>query len=206
MIYPDDTIIVYAGYPAELVSSPSAWIEALLASEVRDPSKSPFSFYLSGGAVTPHLLSLLRGRATSRACAQKMALKLALGYTSRLIEALLSPDVEKLVSLVRESPLSIEYRILLDLWVLSRSDIYLVDTVLLGRGRCGMEAVYAHSCLCTAGIADSPVLDLWFQYHLDSIVKSQFASSHINLLRKAILADRISLRAAVTAPDEDAKL
>lgn len=188
--YSDDKILVYVGYPSEVVSGPPAWAESLLRREVQSPDDSPYRFFLSGGTVTPQLLTLLSTRAEKRNGAQQMAMKLAQGYTSRLIDALLSPNIEKLILLVKENPLSTEYRLLLDLWVLSRSDIYVVDCELLGRARCGMETVYAHYCTKTVGIADSPLLDPWFQYHLDAMVKSQMCFSYLETLRLAILADR----------------
>jgi len=188
-MYPDRKIVVYLGYPSEVAAKPPRWIETLVRSEVENEN-SPYHFYLSGGSVTKGLLQILRGRAASALTAQKMSMKLVQGYTSRLLDLLMSPDIEKILQLVQESARSTEYRILLDLWVLSRSDVYVVDCDLLGRGRSGMETVYAHDSLRTVGVSDSPILDLWYQYHLDSIVKSQMCFSHLETLRHAILAAR----------------
>lgn len=190
MPYSDDKILVYLGYPTEVISHPPGWMNALLRAEVSDPGNSPYRFYLSGGSLTPQLLSLLQTRAENRTAAQQMAMRLAQGFTSRLLDALLSPGIDRLSALVQENPLSTEYRLLLDLWVLSRSDVYVVDCDLLGRGRCGMEAVYAHHLAKTVGVSDSPVMDPWFQYHLDVIVKSQMCLPYLGTLRHAILASR----------------
>ncbi len=190
MSYADEKVVVYIGYPSEVLAKPPSWIDSVLRAEAQDAANSSFRFFLSGGSLTPQLLELLKSRSSSQTGAQLMSLKLAQGYTSRLVDALLSPEIEKLAILATENPLSTEYRILLDLWVLSRSDVYVVDCDLLGRARCGMEAVYAHHCVKTVGVSDSPVQDPWYQYHLDAIVKSQMCLTYLRMLRPAVLASR----------------
>jgi hypothetical protein len=201
MSFSDDKIVVYIGYPVEVISKPPSWVDSLLRSESQDPANSPFRFFLSGGALTPPLLEVLKSRGEERVSAQRMAMKLAQGYTSRLLDAILSPDIVKLAALANENPLSTEYRLLLDLWVLSRSDVYVVDCDLMGRARCGMEAVYAHHVTKTVGVADSPVMDPWFQYHLDVLVKSQMCMPFLTSLRHAILASRVSSGASGATQD-----
>lgn len=204
--YTDDKIIVYLGYPVEVHEKPSSWIGSMLRSESTDIPNSPFRFFLSGGVVTSALLELLKSRAAVTGTARSLAVKLSQGYPARLIDSLLSPEIEQVLSYVAGSPLSTEYRILLDLWVLSRSDVYLVDCDLLGRARCGMEAVYAQHCVPTVGISDSPVVDPWFQYHLDALIKSQMALSHLHLLRSAILERRTLESSLHTDVEEDPTL
>lgn len=189
-MFSDNKVVVYLGYPSEDEPIPG-WMHPMLQLEQQNPGSSDFHFYLSGGAVTPSLLPTLLSRANEAGPAQLLAMKLAQGYTTRLVDALLSPNLENISKLAAGSPRSTEYRILLDLWVLSRSDVYVVDCELLGRGSCGMEAVYAHHCVRTVGVSDSSSIDPWYQYHLDLLVKSPMAMETLKDLRHTLLAGRI---------------
>jgi hypothetical protein len=190
-MYSDDKVVVYLGYPAEVSPSPPRWMDSLTLTESRNLVASPYRFYLSGGIVTNQLLEVLKNRASNIEVAQKLCLRLTNGYTSRLIDSILSPSIELCVKRCQENPLSTEFRVLLDLWVMSRSDVYVVDCDLLGKGRLGMETVYAHDCIKTVGVSDSPVLDPWYQYHLDSIIKSQMCLSFLTDLRPLLLSRRL---------------
>lgn len=192
MPFTDDKLVVYLGYPAEVSDIPK-WMSSLLRSEMENAADSPFRFYLSGGSVTPELLSLLETRGTVSDQAQAMSIRMSRGFPSRLIDALLSPDVAKIVDMANKNPNSVEFRVLLDLYVLSRSDVYLVDCNLLGGGRCGMEVVYSHDTIATLGVVDSSSVDPWYHYHIDLMLKSQMVSSYLNLVRENVLSSRLSL-------------
>lgn len=178
-MFSDKKTVVYISYPSDVSPAPH-WTSPLIGGD-----ESPFVFYFSGGAVHPSLLPVLLSRSIEKAVVHKLVLKLSQGYTTRLIDSLISDDFERIVKLVKENPQSTEYRILQDLWVLSRSDILVVDCDLPSYARCGMEVVYAHNCVKTLGVSDSSWLDPWYQYHLDMIVKSPLVPSTLNLLREA---------------------
>ena len=182
-MYNDDNTVVYLSYPADL-GPPPRWMDNLLGIDKKDPNSS-FRFYLSGGLIHPTLLPVLTSRGDNNKSAQLLAMKLAQGYTTRLVDSVLSRDIDKIALLASENPFSTEYRLLQDLWVLSRSDIFVVDCDSLGRARCGMESVYAHNCVRTLGVSDSSSFDPWYQYHLDSMVTSPRAFDAINRIRLA---------------------
>lgn len=161
------SMLVYVGHSCIGGPIPS-WPSTLVAQD-----GLVFTPYFSGGKLSDDLLSLLRSKASETAQAHKLCMKLAQGYTSRLIDSLLSPDIDRISSLVSANPYSVEYRILLDLWILSRSDVYVVDCDQLGFGRLGLEASYAQGILRTVGVHDGSYLDPWYHYHLDVVVKSR---------------------------------
>jgi len=161
------SLLVYVGHPCVRNAIPS-WSSTLVSQE--GLTVIP---YLPGLKISEELISLLKVRAVETSQAHKLCMKLSQGYTSRLLDSLLSPDIDHIVSLAASNPNSVEYRILLDLWVLSRSDVYVVDCDLLGFGRMGLETAYAHGILRTVGVSDGSYLDPWYQYHLDVVVKSR---------------------------------
>lgn len=174
-----DSKVVYISYPSDLRPPPS-WISPLISTE-----DSPFKFYFSGGTIHPSLLPILVSRSSDKSTAQKIAMKLAQGYTTRLVDSILSSDIENIQKLTTSSPQSTEYRILQDLWILSRSDVFVVDCDLAGYARGGMETSYAQGCLQTIGVSDCAIIDPWYQYHLDMIVKSPLVRSTLNLLHRS---------------------
>jgi len=165
------TSIVYLGYPAESSSLPQ-WVEGCCAQEQKSGDAYPYMFYISGGAVTPRLHEYLGGLKVP-SIAHRLCSKLAVGSTSaRFVDPLVSADFESLYSMVSESPKSSEFRVLFDLYVLSRSSLLVLDTDMVGYGRGGMEAAYAHGIIPTLGVSDSPLVDPWYKIHLDFLVKS----------------------------------
>src|SRR5690349_12019353 len=105
LVYPDDKVLVYIGYPSEVVGEPPSWVDSLLAAEQKNKESSPFRFYLSGGSITEEAFTLLKGRGPISRTALSMSMKLAQGHTSRLVDPLRSPGIEKLATLAQESPL-----------------------------------------------------------------------------------------------------
>jgi len=192
MSFTDDKIVVYLGYPAESSDVPH-WMSSLLQKEMTEKESHPYRFFISGGSVTPELLSVLKGRGEQVAQAHEMSIRLSRGFPSRLIDALVSPDIEKISNLALSNPGSSEFRVLLDLYVLSRSDIYFVDCNLMGGGRCGMELVYSHDMIPTIGVSDSLSIDPWYHYHTDLLVKSQMAALYLDKSREHILYSRSNL-------------
>lgn len=166
------TSVVYLGYPAENSPLPK-WIEDCCAQEQTSGDSYPYMFYLSGGAPTPRLQSYLGSLEGAPSTAQLLCSKIAVGSTSsRFVDTLCYSDFSSVYSLVSESPRSSEFRVLFDLFVLSRSSLLVLDTDLMGYGRGGMEAVYAHGIIPTLGVSDSTLVDPWYKIHLDFLVKS----------------------------------
>lgn len=182
-----DKILVYLGFSVEN-GEPPHWAASLVRSL---PADSPYIFFFSGGVLTPQCVELLQSRAGA-VSAQQLAMKLVHGSVSRLVPHITSPKIEQIYKSTQDAPLSTEYSVLLDLLVLSRSDVYVVDCDVLTRGRLGMEAAYAHGIVRTVGVSDTPVLDRWYQYHLDVILKSHSLFSYLELLRHDILRIRSS--------------
>lgn len=167
----DERILaVYVGYPADLQQLPSAWTEALFRAEAEG---APLRFFVSGGSLTDNLQKeLARREAPDRF--SFLSGFLSNSYAGRLLPALRTEKVQVIAATAAGTagPVSSELRVLADLWVLSRADVYLVDCDSVGRGRCGMETLYAEMMgLTTIGVTDTPVLDPWYQYHLDMIIK-----------------------------------
>lgn len=192
MPFNDDKILVYLGYPADYTSIP-LWMSYLLKGETEDKEDHPYRFYVSGGSLTEEALALLSSRSADTEQAQLMSLRLSRGVPSRLIDPLMSIDIANISSLAKENPSSPEFRILLDLYVLSRSDIYLLDCNLLGGGRCGMELAYSHDSIPTVGVSDACSVDPWYHYHVDMISKSVLVPSHLAAYRSLILSSRHTL-------------
>lgn len=178
----DAKTVVYVSYPLE--EKMPSWVSSLMESK-----DSPFLFYLGGGIIHPSLLPTMKSRAENTSIAHKLTMKLAYGYTTRLIDMVLSSNLEKIHTTVLANPHSTEFRLLQDLWVMSRSDVFVVDCSMPGSAKEGMETLYAHSCLKTVGVNDSSTLDPWYQYHLDMVVKSPMVQSTLNLLHSPSVSD-----------------
>jgi len=161
--------LVYLGYPS-LSSSPPLWVEKLCEEE-QSSEDFPYMFYLSGGVPTPRVLSTI-DEGSAYPCSSRLCDRLSHTSLARFTGPLFEKKLSDVSSLAQESPNSTEFRLLLDLWLLSRASAYVVDTDILGYGRCGIEVSYAGGSMPTIGVSDRSVVDPWYQYHVDCLVKS----------------------------------
>jgi len=171
--------LVYVGYPS-LYSSPPSWVNDLCKEEQQGGEDYPYLFFLSGGVPTPRMLGLFEDKTDIPVTAQKISSKAAFG-PSRLVDPLLSMSLADVWSAVQESPDSPEFRILLDLWAISRSYAYLLDMNVPGRGSTGIGLSYASGVIPVMGVCDSSIVDPWYQYFSDVLVKSPSVSSSLRV-------------------------
>lgn len=179
----DERILVaYVGYPADLQQQPATWTEDLFRAEA---DGAPFRFFVSGGSLTEGLQTELARRDAPDRFTFLSAL-LAKAYAGRLLPALTAEKVQNIAA-TAAGPASSELRVLADLWVLSRADVYIVDCDSVGRGRCGMETLYAEMMgLTTVGVTDTPNLDPWYHYHLGRIIKPHTALRSLCEIRDSL--------------------
>lgn len=161
--------LVYLSYPSEV---PSVSIPQWASSLISSPKSSNLRIYVPGQSITPELREELSARKNGSEIVHSFCTRLARGYSTRLIDGLVKGDPELIIKAVSASPLSVELRLLQDLWILSRADVLLMDCDYLGRGRSGTEALLAHGLIPSIGITDSVLIDPWLYYLLDSTVKS----------------------------------
>lgn len=162
-----DSLVAYIGYPADLYSSPPHWAGGLLGAQ---QDGSTLRSFVSGGSLSDSLYEELSTRDVSSRL-ERLEAALHGSYTSRLLGPM-GQGLADLRDILGSSHTSAELSILANLWVMVRSDVFLVDCDLSGRGSCGMETLYADIIgLVTVGVADSPSLDPWYFYHLSRIVK-----------------------------------
>lgn len=175
-------LVVYVGYPADLQQQPAAWTEDLFRAEAEGAS---LRFFLSGGGLTENLQKELARREAPDRFSFLSGL-LSKAYAGRLLPSLMTEKVQAIAE-TAGGPASSELRVLADLWVLSRADVYLVDCDSVGRGRCGMETLYAEMMgLTTIGVTDTPILDPWYHYHLGRVIKPHDALRNLLEVRDSL--------------------
>lgn len=166
--------VVYIGYPCESHNTPS-WADDLI-SKLKDSC----CFYLSGGQIVPSTLSQLSTHVVSASRVERLSSMFSGRYLSRLLPTLLEATGEKISSYTLQNPVNIESLVLQDLWVMLRSDYFVADLDLLGRGRVGMELTYASVLgLKTVGVTQCVVADPWSCYHVDKTCKPGRVSEEI---------------------------
>jgi hypothetical protein len=160
------THVVYVGYPCDSRDVP-AWVEEMISH-----SKDSAAFYLSGGQIVPQTLSAIATRTVSPSRVERLSTLASGRYSARLIPTLLEGRGDKISAYAMQNPVNIEGLILQDLWVLLRSDYFVVDLDSVGRGRVGMELAYASTLgLKIIGVSQCAVADPWMTYHVDRICK-----------------------------------
>lgn len=167
------TKLVYLSYPEEGLHATPLWVKDLL-----DTASEEVVFHVSGMTPSLSVSKLLEARMEGSKV-NEMVVRLAQGTTRRLIDSLVSMDLSKILYMQESQPQSVEFHVLRDLWILSRSDVYVVDTDILGRAKCGVEVSAIHGIIPTLGVSDSFILDPWFIYYLDGFVKSTMVSSKL---------------------------
>lgn len=194
-------LVVYLGYPNDLMAQPAPWTNTLFKVAAEG---QPFSFFVSGGRITDSLREELRSR-DALARLEFISSVLSRSYAGRLVPALAKEKVETIAEMA-SGPAETELRVLADLWVLSRADVYVVDCDAVGRGRCGVETLYADLLgLETIGVTGTPIMDPWYHYHLGRIVKPHAVLDHLWQIRASLRVEEVVEDAdlAENAPHEE---
>lgn len=198
----DRKLLIYVGFPCDLTPQPSAWANRLFHSVAQG---DPFRVFVSGGSFTDETKEELASRQTVNRI-DRLDKFLEGAYPSRLVPSLQAETLENIVKLTDPPSASSEFRVLTDLWVLARADVYLGDLDLLGRGRCGMELLYANVMgVETVGVSDTSAQDPWTHYHLGRTVRPHDVLPHLWQIRDhlEVVDAKIAEREAEEGPPEE---
>jgi hypothetical protein len=158
--------VIYVGYPCDSRDVPT-WVEETIAQ-----FKDRAAFYLSGGQIVPQTMVELASRSVSASRVERLSTVASGRYSARLTPSLLEARGDKISAYAMQNPFNIEGLVMQDLWVLLRSDYFVVDLDSLGRGRVGLELAYASMLgLKTIGVTQCAVADPWMTYHVDRVCK-----------------------------------
>lgn len=176
------SLLVYLGYPADLHPNMPTWSERLFH---ETQEGAPFHYFVSGGVINEGTMETLKERETKRI--GKLARALEGTYQARMLGSLQQMTPDEVASQLSSGILSSEGRVLADLWVMARADVYLVDCDAVGRARTGMEALYATLMgLESIGVTDTPTQDPWFHCHLGRLVRPHDILSHLWQVRDSL--------------------
>tara|TARA_Y100000310_G_scaffold230414_1_gene232832 strand:+ start:386 stop:901 length:516 start_codon:yes stop_codon:yes gene_type:complete len=133
------------------MSKPHSWSSVL----------GDYTFYASSGSVSPSLPSSVSGRDPSLRL-EKAAPLFDGTYVSRLFDAVMSSSFEDIVA-SRDSDPSTENTVLMDLWILCRSDVVVSE---FGQSFSSSEITYAGFMgIPSIGVLNTSFINPWDSYH-----------------------------------------
>ena len=139
-----------------------SWVSSLLSMKNLDNH----CFYLSGGSLHPSVAGELDTRVS--VLPPKLISLLETTYQSRILDSLSTISVDEIVSL-SNTTLSPEMQVLVDLWVLVRSDVHLSE---MGPSYSGIDATYATLLgLEVAAVMSGSFVDHWTSCHVKHICR-----------------------------------